>query len=85
LLELPQVLTQAGDRRRRVEDDLGAVEAEFAPALGEVAVVTDIDADLTDRGVEDRIAEVAGPKVELLPETGITVRDVVLAVATEQG
>jgi hypothetical protein len=39
---------------RRVEHDLGAVEAERTPALGEVAVVADVHADLADGGVEDR-------------------------------
>src|SRR5450631_4145854 len=42
LLELPEVLREAGDRRGRIEDDLGAVQAQRARALGEVAVITDI-------------------------------------------
>jgi hypothetical protein len=45
LLELPQVLAEAGDGGAGVEDDLGAVEAQAARALGEVAVVADVDAD----------------------------------------
>ncbi|HEY0871357.1 MAG TPA: hypothetical protein VGD55_13230 [Acidothermaceae bacterium] len=45
-------------------------------------VVTDVDADLPDRGVEDRKAEIAGPEVELLPEA-VDVREVVLAVLAE--
>ena len=68
----------------RVEHDLGAVETEHAPALGEVPVVADVDADLADRRVEHRVAEVAGPEVELLPEP-LQVRDVVLAVLAEEG
>ena len=68
LLELPEVFGQPGDRRRRVEDDLRPVQAEAAGPFGEVAVVADVDADLADPGVEDRVAEVAGPEVELLPE-----------------
>ena len=54
LLEPPEVLAQAAMRRRRVEHDLGAVEAEAPPALGEVPVVADVDADLADGGLEDR-------------------------------
>src|SRR5450756_2312858 len=34
LLELPEILREAGDRRRRVEDDLGAVQAQRTRALG---------------------------------------------------
>ena len=82
LLELPEVLREAGDRRRRVEDDLGAVQAERARALGEVAVVADVDADLRVPRLEDRVAEVARLEEVLLPEAG-GVRDVVLAVLAE--
>src|SRR3954462_7277002 len=52
LLEAPDVLRQAARRGRRVEHDLCPVEAERPPALGEVAVVADVHADLADRGVE---------------------------------
>ena len=69
---------------RRVEHDLGAVEAEAAPALGEVAVVADVDADLADGGVEHRIPDVAGREIELLPEP-LDLRDVLLAVLAEVG
>src|SRR5207245_6777394 len=46
----------------------GAGQAERPPALGEVPVVADVHADPADRGVEDRVAHVARPEVELLPE-----------------
>src|SRR5689334_19741157 len=59
LLELPQVLREAGDRRRRVVDNLGAVEAERARTFREVAVVADVDADPGVARLERRIAEVA--------------------------
>ena len=83
LLELPEILAQAGDGRGGVEDDLGAGKAERARALGEVAVVADVDADLGEAEVEDRVPEVAGAEVELLPEAGRDVRDVGLAVLAE--
>src|ERR1041385_8671732 len=67
LLELPQVLGEPGDRRRRVVDDLGAVEAERTRTLGEVAVVADVDADPRVLGLERRIAEVARAEEVLLP------------------
>src|SRR4029077_13265192 len=70
--------------RRRVENQIGAVETEGAPALGEVAVVADVHADLADGGVEDRIAAIAGTEVELLPEA-VHVGDVLLAVLAEIG
>src|SRR6266545_371477 len=82
LLELPEVGGQPSVGRRRVEDDLGPVETEGAPALGEVAVVADVDTDLADGGVEDGKAEVAGAEVELLPEA-LYLRDVVFAVLAE--
>ena len=85
LLQLPQILAEAGDGGRRVEDDLRAVQAQAARALGKVAVVADIDADFGEAEVEDRIAEVAGPEVELLPEARRNVRDVRLAVLAEVG
>ena len=82
LLDPPQVLGQAARGRARDEHDLGAVEAERPGAFGEVAVVADVHADLADRGLEDRVAEVARPEVELLPEP-LDVRDVGLAVLAE--
>src|SRR5277367_510568 len=45
LLELPEVFAQTGYCRRRIEDDFCAVEPKDARALGEVPVVTDVDAD----------------------------------------
>src|SRR6202050_1860737 len=82
LLQPPQVLGQAAACRRRVEHDPGAGQAERPPALGEVPVVADVHADPADRGVEDRVAEVARPEVELLPEA-LDLRDVGLAVLAE--
>src|SRR5215467_8014053 len=84
LLQPPQVLRQAPAGRRRVEDDLGAGQAERPPALGEVPLVADVDADPADRGVEHQVAEVAGTEVVLLPEP-LHLRNVVLAVLAEEG
>jgi hypothetical protein len=47
-----------------------------------VPVVADVDADLADGGLEDRVPEVPGPEVELLPEA-LDVRDVRLAVLAQ--
>ena len=83
LLELPQILAQAGDRRRRVEHDLRAVQAQAAGAIREVAVVANVNADLADLRVEHRVAQVAGPEIKLLPEARVAVRDVNLAELAE--
>ena len=83
LLEFPEIFAQAGDRGGRIEDDLGAVQSQGAGAFGEVAVVADVDADLGEAEVEDRIAEVAGTEIELLPESRRDVRDVGLAIFAE--
>ena len=79
LLDPPQVLGQAARRGARDQDDLRAVEPQRPGALREVPVVADVHADLADGRLEHRIAEVAGPEVELLPEA-LDVRDVRLAV-----
>src|SRR6185437_5188359 len=54
LLQLPQVGAQPARGRRRVEHDLRAGQAERPPALREVPVVADVDADPPDGGVEHR-------------------------------
>src|SRR5678816_1567262 len=79
LLEFPEILRQAGDGRRRVEDDLGAIQPEQARALREMTVVADVHADRGDAGLEHRIAEIARLEKVLLPESR-GVRNVILAV-----
>ena len=83
LFELPKVLRKTGDRRRRIENYLRAIQAEASRTFGKVPVVTDINADPRDRRIETWIAEVAGPKIELLPKAGSNVRDVRFAILTE--
>src|SRR5687767_4140039 len=46
-------------------------------------VVTDVDADARERGIEARVTKISGPEVKLLPETRIYVRNVVLAIFAE--
>ena len=83
LLDLPQVVGVAGGGGGGHEHDLRAVQPEHAAALGKVAVVADVDADGGVAGLEDGISQVPGLEVELLPERGQAVRDVVLAVLAE--
>src|SRR5947207_4514515 len=64
LLQFPQILRQSLHGRRRVEHDLGAVQPEQARALGEVAIVADVDADCGVTRLEDRIAQVPGLEEE---------------------
>ena len=68
LLQGPEMVAEPPHGGRGIEDHLGAVHGELAPAFGEVPVVADIDADLAERGLEHRIADVAGLEVELLAE-----------------
>src|SRR5262249_19734239 len=79
LLDLPQVHREAPRGRRGDVDDLGAVQPQAAGAFREVAIIADIDADPGIPGLEHRVAEVAGPEVELLPEP-FDLRDVRLAI-----
>src|SRR4029434_9565074 len=82
LLQVPEILAETGDGRRRVPDQLGAVERERTPALGEVPVVADVDAELADLGIEHGIAEIARLEEELLVEAG-DLRDMHLAELAE--
>src|SRR3546814_13662398 len=45
LLQLPEILAQARDRGRGVHDVLGTGQRQRAPALRDVAVVADVDAE----------------------------------------
>src|SRR3546814_5077038 len=83
LLQLPEILAQARDRGRGVHDVLGTGQRQRAPALREVAVVADVDAEPAVGGVEHRPAGVAGLEEELLVEAG-DLRDVGLAVLAEE-
>src|SRR5207237_2795844 len=85
VLQLPEISRERLDGRRRIEDQLGTLQAELSRRLRKVPVVADQDADPTDRCVPHRVAEVAGLEIELLPETWADVRDVRLAVLTQYG
>src|SRR5207245_7883470 len=67
LLELPEILREARDRRRRIEDDLRAVQAEQSRALGEMPVVADVAANLRVARLKGRITEIAGLEEVFLP------------------
>lgn len=49
----PHGLAQVAYGGGRVEDDLGAVEAESHPVEGMVAAVADVDGDLSECGFEN--------------------------------
>src|SRR3712207_6536106 len=84
LFDLPQPVGEARLGGVGVEDDLGAVQSQLPPALREVPVVADVDPDRPDSCPEDRVAQIAGTEVELLPEL-VQVGDVVLAVLAQHG
>src|SRR5258708_1193662 len=48
LLELPEILREARDRRRRIEHDLGPVQPEDARPFRGLPVVAAVDPDLAD-------------------------------------
>jgi len=66
LFEFPEVFGKAGDGSRRIEHDLGTVEAEQPRAFGEVAVVANIRADARKLRLERLVARVARLEVVLL-------------------
>src|SRR5262245_47393451 len=80
LFEFPEIFAQAGDGCRRIKYDFGAIQTERARALREVAVVAYVHANVGELRLEDRIAEIARSEIKLLPKTGSTVWDVVLAI-----
>src|SRR5688572_3774216 len=79
LLQLPEILAEASDGGGRIDDVVGAVERECAPAFGEMAVVADVDAELAIARLEHRELRRAGLEEEFFPEA-CHLRDVGLAV-----
>src|SRR5207245_9953723 len=85
LFELPEIFGQAGDGCGRVINNLRAVQSQNPRALGEVAVVADINSDARVTGRKDGIARIARREIEFFPEAGMAVGDMVLAVLVEVG
>src|SRR5579862_5501472 len=80
LLEFPQILRESGNSRRRIEYDLRAIQAEDSRAFREVTVIANINADSRVLCFKHWIAEIAGCEIKLLPKSGMTMRNVVLAI-----
>ena len=72
-------MAETGDRGGGVDDILRAVQGQRPPALGEVPVVADIDAQPAIGRREYGIAGVAGLEEEFFPEPR-NLRNMVLAV-----
>src|SRR6185436_1239293 len=83
LLQLPEILAQARDRRRWIDDVFGAVQRQRPPAFREVPVVADVNAELDVSRLEHRVAQVARLEEELLVETRIHLRDVGLSILAQ--
>lgn len=58
-LNAPKRLAEVSHGRRRVEHDLGPIQAEHHPVLGMVAAVADVDGDPAELGLEDRVASIS--------------------------
>ena len=71
---------------RDVAEGMKTISAPFKPSArapsGKWPVVADVYADLANGGIENGIAEVARPEIELLPKAG-QVRDMRLAVLAQ--
>src|SRR6202162_2454172 len=80
LFEFPQIFRQTCDRCRRIKDDFGSIQSQNAGALGKMTIVANVDSDPRIFGLEDWISKIAWGEVELLPESGMAVRNVVLAI-----
>ncbi len=80
LFEFPKIFRKPGDRGRRIKDYLGTVKAQTPRAFGKMAVIADINPDPSKSSVKTRITEIAGPEIELFPEAGSDMRNMVLAV-----
>jgi len=48
-----------------------------------VSIVADVNADFSNRRIEDRVAEISGTKIEFLPEAWLAMRDMDLAKLAE--
>src|ERR1700676_2387328 len=83
LLQLPQIFRESGNRGGRIKDDLRAVQTKDARAFRKMTVIANINSDRSMLGFENGIAQIARREVELLPESGMHVRDVVLAVLAQ--
>src|SRR6185436_12582402 len=83
LFKFPKILRQPGHCRGRIENDFSAIQSQRARAFGEVAVITNVNSDARKRRVEARVTQIARPKIKLLPEAGVDVRYVVLAVLAQ--
>src|ERR1700675_1516825 len=66
-----------------IKNNFRAVQSEDARAFGKMAVVADVDADAGVFRFENGIALVSGGEIKFLPESGMHVRDVVLAVLAQ--
>src|SRR3954463_3117187 len=80
LLQLPQIFREAGDSRRRIEYDLSSVQSQNARAFWKVPVVADVHAHLGILGLEHGITKIPRREIEFLPESRMTVRQMMLAV-----
>src|ERR1700721_2123040 len=80
LFEFPQIFRETGYGGRRIEYDFGSIQSQNAGALGKMTIVANVNSDPRIFGFEDWISKIAWGEEELLPESGMAVRNVVLAI-----
>src|ERR1700682_2929277 len=83
LLKLPQIFGTAGDRGRRIVDNLRTVEPENACAFGKMPIVTDVYTNARVTCVEDRIPGIARREIELFPEARMAMWDMVFSIFSQ--
>src|SRR5207249_4742675 len=71
LFELPEIFRKARHRGGWVEHDLRSGKPQASRPLGKMAVVADVNADLSEAGRKHRIAEIARPEVIFFPKAGL--------------
>src|SRR5215813_4353888 len=85
LFEFPEIFGETSNCCRWIKYDLGSIQSENARALGEMAVVADVDPNPSIARLEDEITRIARREIELLPESRSHLRNVMLPVFPEIG
>src|SRR6185437_1027642 len=80
LFQLPQIFREAGHSRRRIEYDFSSVQSQNARAFWKVPVVADVHAHLGILGLEHGITKIPRREIEFLPESRMTMRQMMLAI-----
>src|SRR5258708_16811854 len=83
LLQFPQVLRKSGYRRRRIENNLGAIHSQDPRPFGKMAVVADIHPDARELRIEHGITHISRGEVKIFPESRMHLRNVMISVFSQ--